>query len=305
MTRVLISGASGMVGSALSADLEKKGAEVFHLVRNANPAHHQIGIDLKRQRLVGVDQNQVFDCFFHLGGAGIADRRWTARRKKEIVDSRVQTLNIIHQELVNQRIQIKQLVSASGINFYPNTQTQVYTEADAPGASFLAQVCVQWENAAMQFAPHMPVSCLRTGVVLSLSGGALPKLDRPIRWGLGAALGSGRQPMPWIALSDLVALYEFAFQHRCHGAINAVAPEQVTHMQLIQTAAKLLKKPLWLPHVPAWLLKLALGEMSEMLLEGTQASAQLALSLGFRFQHEKLENALAELYATTGAPSTH
>jgi uncharacterized protein (TIGR01777 family) len=189
-------------------------------------------------------------------------------------------------------------VSASGINYYGSvTSEQVFVETDPPSPTFIGECCRLWENAADLFAEKCRVVKLRTGVVLSKKGGALEKIALPIKYGVGAGLGSGKQYMPYIHIEDLVRMYLEAIENKSiHGAYNATNGDHITNKELTKAIANSLNRPLWLPNVPAFVLKLALGEMSEILLEGSKASASKIENAGFSFIYPKLENALEGIY---------
>jgi uncharacterized protein (TIGR01777 family) len=297
--KILITGGSGLVGRALSKLLSGQGYEVSWLSRRAGTegairifAWHYPDGYCDPAALDGVH------AIVHLAGAGIADQRWTRARKSEIVQSRVATAQLLFDTAQKLGKWPATFVTAGGINYYgTNTGAGAHTEADPPGTDFLAQCCVNWEAAAHTFSQHSRVVILRTGVVLAAGGGALPKMAAPVKWGLGAALGTGRQYVPWIHIDDLCAMYLHAITHaNVAGAYNAVAPQHCTNMALTKAIAHVLGKPLWLPPVPGFVLRMALGEMSALVLEGSMASAKRIQDTGFRFAYPDLEEALRAIY---------
>jgi hypothetical protein len=297
--KILITGGSGLVGAALTTLLLSKGYTVVHLSRTE---------DLKGEvkayawdYLSGkIDARALEEAWgvIHLAGAGIADKRWTDARKQLIIDSRVKTAKLLFQGFNQLGHYPEVLITASGINYYGSiTSEKVLTETDLPHASFIGQCCVHWEDAANEFSKYSRVVMLRTGVVLSALGGALPKIAAPVRLGFGAPLGSGEQWMPYIHMDDLCQMYLFALENeKVKGAYNAVNGDHLTNKMLTQALAKVLHKALWLPAVPAFALKLALGEMAEILLEGSQASNERIKNFGFNFKYPEIQGALKEIY---------
>ncbi len=246
---------------------------------------------IDRKALDGVDH------IVHLAGAGIADKRWTAARVEELIESRATSARLLLRAVVEEKTTVRSFVSAAGINYYgARTTTTVYTENDAPGTDTIARISRLWEEAVDEWSTHTRVVKLRTPMVLTANGGALSKLSPVVLWGLSAALGTGKQWMPWVHIEDLVRFYEMAiFQDRYSGAYNVNTGHDVTNETFMRTMAKVLKRPYFLPNVPGFLLKAALGELSSILLEGSRASAQRALDSGFRFEHPDLEAALEDL----------
>ncbi len=299
MKKVVISGGSGLVGSALTSLLMTRGYEVVHLSRTAGV---QDGI---RAYVCNYKTDEInSDAFanahaiIHLAGAGIADKRWTDDRKREIIDSRVKTAELILKGVKQAGSSPAVFVSASGINYYGSkTVAHIFVESDPPDESFIGKCCVEWEAAADEFSGVARVVKLRTGVVFGVKGSALQKIAGPIRFGLGAPLGSGNQYMPYIHLHDLVHMYLYAIENPgMKGAWNATNGDFITNKELTRAVAKKQNKPLWLPNVPAFALKVALGELSEILLEGSRASADKIKKFGFRFTFPDLNTSLEDIY---------
>lgn len=299
MENVLITGGSGTIGMALSELLVNNGFVVRHLSRSAkkdarfptfqwNPQENEMDADA----LMGIDH------IIHLAGAGVGDQRWTSSRKEVILDSRIATANLLYEQVKSANIQLKSFISASGISYYGSETTDnIYQENDEAGDDFLAEVSVKWEAAAEQFNDCTDrVIKVRTGVVLSPTGGAMEKLIKPIKMGIGSPLGTGKQYVPWIHLNDIAGIYLHLLQNSSiHGAINAVANQHVTNAELTQAIAKQFNKKLWAPKVPAFMLKLLFGEMAIIILEGSRIDNQKIRDLGYAFAFEKLEPALADL----------
>lgn len=297
--KILITGGSGLVGTALSSLLQKKGYEVAHLSRSADGSEsvNTYVWDVLSEKM---DEEAIkgVHAIIHLAGAGIADERWTDQRKEVIINSRVKSAKLLYDTCTRLGQWPEVFLSASGINFYGSvTSEHIYTEKDLPAASFIGQCCVLWEDAAQKFNIKSRVAMLRTGVVMSVEGGALPKIDASIKMGVGAALGSGTQWMPYIHIDDLCYMYLHALESPAvQGPYNATNGDHITNRNLTKAIAKTLKKPLWLPAVPGFALKLALGEMSEILLEGSRASADKIASTGFKFRFQDLHSSLTDLY---------
>ncbi|MBS1583218.1 MAG: TIGR01777 family oxidoreductase [Bacteroidetes bacterium] len=298
MATVLITGGSGLIGRALTQALVAEG----HTVRWLGRGHGRrmdvpvFTWDVPRgtvdpRALDGVEH------IVHLSGAGIADRRWTAARKRELHASRVDAADLLRQAVMAGGTDIRTFVSAAGIGYYGAVTTDhVFTEEDRPGTDFIAQLSAAWEQAADAWTPLCRVVKLRTAMVLSGEGGALPRLAAPVRWGAGAALGSGKQWVPWVHRDDLVQAYVRAITDEAlHGAYNVAAPGTTDNRTLMRTIAQVLHRPFFLPAVPGMLLRAALGELSDVLLHGSRVSAQRLLDTGFRFRHPELRPALAGL----------
>ena len=296
---ILITGGSGLIGKHLSEALLNQGHQVSHLSRKPGGDPHITtflwNIDTKE-----IDERCVdgVTTIIHLAGAGIADRRWTDQRKNEIISSRVDSIRLIYDLLQRKSHQVKSVISASATGYYSNRGDKILTEQSAPAHDFLGACCVKWEAAVDEGkALGLRVVKYRTGVVLSTEGGALPELARPIKLGLGAPLGNGRQWIPWIHLQDVTDLYLMAVNDmNIQGVFNMSAPEPVTNWTLTNRVARQLKKPLWLPAVPAFILKLIFGEMSAVVLGSTRAVPQALHSLNHTFKYPKVEEALQQLY---------
>jgi uncharacterized protein len=234
----------------------------------------------------------------HLAGAGIADERWTDDRKREIRDSRVNPILLISRTLREIEARLDCVVSASGIGYYGAvTEGKIFVESDGSNRDFLGRTCHAWENSIT----YISDSCdrevrLRTGVVLMEESGALPKLLRPAKFGLGAALGKGNQWVPWIHIEDLIDLYMKALTDKSlTGSANAVAPEHVTQSELTKQINEKISRPSILPNVPPFVMKMMLGEMAKIVLEGSRISPQKIIDNGFEFRYKSLSSALDKL----------
>lgn len=300
MSIVLITGGSGLIGMALTQALSQQGHTVRHLGRKVMQAGgirtHVWDISkgtMDTQALDGVDH------IVHLAGARIADERWTPKRVRELIDSRAKSASLLLREARKAGLAPKAFVSAAGVGYHGAvTSDHRYTEADAAGTDTIGRISREWEAAVDQWGSICRVVKLRTPMVLAREGGAVPRLARIVRHGLGAPLGTGRQWMPWVHLHDLVEAYMMAMHdERMHGAYNVCAPEDTSNADMMRTLAHVLGKPFFLPAVPGLLLKVVLGEMSSILLKGSRVSSERLLGLGFRFRHTGLESALRDVLA--------
>ncbi|MGC6284736.1 MAG: TIGR01777 family oxidoreductase [Polaribacter sp.] len=292
MENVLITGGTGLIGSALTVLLEKEGYNVRILSRNPM-AKNQFKWNLKDQYI----DDKAFENLhhiIHLAGAGIADKRWTPKRKQVIIDSRVDSAELLFSKTESSQIDLKTFVSASGIGYYGAvTSDHIFIETDEAENDFLGQVCKVWEEAALQFESiNIPTTILRTGIVLSANGGAIEKMKTPIV----SPLGSGHQYMPWIHIDDLCQLYLSAIQGKIKGIYNAVAPEYQTNKSFSKKLSKSLGRP-YIPFgVPAFGLKTIFGELAIILLTGSRISCEKLINDGFEFKYPKLSEAFENLF---------
>ncbi len=296
---ILITGGSGLIGKNLTDGLLQKGYMVSHLSRTA-------GNDKRiKTYLWNVPKHQIdqaclngVDIIIHLAGAGIADQRWTDVRKKEIINSRVDSIRLIYELIKSKPNQVKYVISASATGYYSNRGNKLLSEQSAPASDFLGQCCVLWEQAVDEGKGlGLKVTKMRTGVVLATTGGALAPLTVPIKFGVGAAFGSGNQWIPWIHLQDAVDMYLFAVENsEVEGIFNMVAPKPVTNKELTAAVAKQLHRPFWMPNIPSFMVKLLLGEMSAVVLGSTKVSAVKIEKAGFKFRYPDITTALKELY---------
>lgn len=291
MAKILVTGGTGLVGRRLTALLTEKNHEVRILSRNPKN-ENEFKWDFSKGFL---DDKAIenIDYIIHLAGAGIAHKRWTKERKEVIVNSRVATANLIFDKIKAQNIPLKGFISASGSNYYgAQTTAKVFKESDAVGTDFLGQVCLKWEAATNQFKDlNIPVTILRTGVVLSKTGGALEKMRTPIV----SPLGSGNQYMAWIHIDDLCNLYTKAIEETFVGVYNAVSPEFHTSKTFSKALAKAIKRPFLPIAVPGFLLKLVFGELAIILLHGSRLSSDKIKEKGFIFKYKELAIALKNL----------
>jgi len=296
--KVLITGGTGLVGTALTTLLVEKGYSVTILTRDENRTSLNSNITYSywdiNKGIINQELLLSANYIVHLAGAGIADKPWSAKRKKAILDSRVAPIKLIYNHLKDNAYQLNAFISASGVGYYGAITTNTIFDETARAANdFLGKTCLQWEQAVDELT-DLPIRTvkLRTGIVLAKDGGALPKMMQPFKFGFGAALGTGKQIMPWIHIDDLARLYCAAIENdNFNGAYNAIAGN-VNNKDFSKTLSKCMKKPFWLPNVPRFMLKLFLGEMAVILLEGSAVNNQKILQTGFQFQFTDLEDGL-------------
>ncbi|MFI5395238.1 MAG: TIGR01777 family oxidoreductase [Candidatus Binatia bacterium] len=303
MMKVVITGATGFIGRKLVRRLIAEGHEAVALTRNVEGARQALSIRCACQPwdpAAGPDPAVIrgADAIVHLAGEGVADRRWTPARKQAIRDSRVAGTRALVGAIaaLPSEARPRALISASAIGYYGDRGDEQLDEQSQPGNDFLAEVCTAWEQEAFA-AEKLGVRTVvvRIGVVLGKEGGALQKMLRPFRLGLGGRLGSGRQWMSWIHLDDLVRLFVSVIgDGNATGAFNGVAPAPVTNVDFTVALGHALKRPAFLP-VPAFALRLTLGEMSAILLASQRALPRAATQRGFTFRYPDIRGALADL----------
>ncbi len=299
MQKVLITGGTGLIGKKLTALLLNKGYEVSLLSRKANESKTVKTFTWDVEKNI-IDPNSLknVDIIIHLAGEGIADKRWTSERKKSIINSRVNSTQLLFDSLSKIKHQVHSFISASAIGYYGDRNDELLTEESQVGKGFLAESCLQWENTVDKINElNIRVVKLRTGIVLSKDGGALAKMAVPFKFGFGTALGSGKQWMSWIHEEDLCNMYLHAIEHsQLKGSYNAVSPNPVNNKTFSKVLAKVLNRPFFLPNVPAFILKIILGEMSTVVLNSNKVSANKILKEGFHFKYENLEEGLKKIF---------
>ena len=297
---VLITGATGLVGQELVNLLLQNGHNVHYLSTSksklvTNTNYKGFYWNPKKAE---IDTNALTDVevIIHLAGASVA-KKWTTAYKEEIIESRVLSTQLLYQTLQKNSHQVKQIISASAVGIYPDSLTEIYHETDLDiDVSFLGNVVKQWENEVSQFEKlEIIVSKIRIGIVLAKNGGALQEMAKPIKYGVGAAFGSGEQYQSWIHVQDLVAIFQFVMENQLAGVYNGVAPYPVTNSELTKAIAKTLGKPLFLPNIPKFVMKLILGEMYQILFSSQHVSCRKILDENFQFKFASLDKALNDL----------
>ena len=293
MKKIVIAGGTGLIGQKLEKQLESSGHEVFILTRSPKANNHiywnPAKGEIDKEKLGGID------VIVNLTGAGIADKRWTESRKKVLYDSRINTTDFLFEHL-NDFPNLTQYVSASGINCYGyDSIGREYVETDPFGSDYLSSLVESWEEHADQFSKKgIGVSKIRISMVLSDRGGALDRLKKIAKIGLASPLGSGKQEMTWIHEKDLVRLFDHVIANGLNGCWNALNTYN-SNKEFMKSLAKRFNKSMWMPNVPGFAMKLAFGEMSEMLLKGVPVSNEAILNTGFQFSYSNLEDAFASL----------
>ena len=296
---VLITGASGLVGTRLTEILLESGYRVAHLGRKKRSQKDVESYTWDIQAgFVEPGALENANIVIHLAGAGVADQRWTENRKKVIPESRVQSTRLLYDKLKALPKNDGVFISASAIGIYGWDTGDQWVDENAPkGEGFLADVTEAWEQEINRLNElDMRVVMMRIGIVLSDKGGALSKIAPSVRYYAGAPLGSGQQYMSWIHIDDLCNMFVKAIEDvNLSGAYNAVAPNPVTNQDFMKSLAKVMNKKLWLPSVPSWALNLITGEMGQMLIGGNRVSSKRIVSTGFNFKFAEVEETMRSL----------
>jgi uncharacterized protein len=297
--KVAVAGGTGFVGAALTNALVRRGHGVTVLARRPRPASRDFSVVVwNPSNPAGLELVlSGFDAVVNLAGESVANGRWTEKRRRELVESRLESTRTLIEGMSKCSRKPSVLVNASAVGYYGARGGEELTEEALPGSGFLADLCVQWEEQARRAeALGVRVVLLRIGIVLGKGGGALAKMLPPFKLGVGGPLGSGRQGMSWIHIDDLTGLILQALESRAwQGVFNATAPEPVTNQEFSKTLGRVLRRPAFF-RAPAPVLRLALGPMAdEMLLSGQRVIPRKALQQGYSFQHPRLEEALRSL----------
>ncbi|MBE9466281.1 TIGR01777 family oxidoreductase [Dyadobacter subterraneus] len=300
--KVLITGGTGLIGKRLTTFLLKRGYEVAYLTREKSniPFVKVYEWDVKNKYIeAGALENTYY--LIHLAGAGVADEKWSEERKKEIFSSRTDSIELISRKLKQLNIKPKSFISASGSSYYGEDTGDIqHTEMSPPGKDFLSEVTVEWEKAADNVKQlGIRTVKLRTGIVLSNDGGAVPKMAQPAKFGFGAPLGSGKQWLSWIHIDDLCRLYiECMEKDSWEGAYNAVAFPPATNEDFTKQICKALDKPQWLPNVPSFALRLVFGEMANVVLGSNYVINQrIKDETDFKYDFPDLPEALKDVFS--------
>ncbi|WP_080054081.1 TIGR01777 family oxidoreductase [Spirosoma aerolatum] len=297
---VLITGGTGTIGRRLTQLLQAQGYQVALLSHSTKtlPGLTVYSWDIEKGE-IDLKAIQTADHIIHLAGEGIADGRWTDSRKEKILNSRIQSTDLLAKALAENDHRVKSFIGASAIGFYGgDTGDRPLTETSEGGSDFLAQVVRAWERSELQIASlGIRTVILRTGVVLTAEGGALPKIAQPIRLGAGAPIGSGQQYIAWIHLDDMCRMYSQALTDTTwQGIYNAVAPNPVTNETLTKSIADVLHRPLILPNIPEFTIKLLYGEMAIVVTGGNYVlNKRIADETTFTYQYTDLKTALEDL----------
>jgi len=298
--KILITGVTGLIGKELTNLLLKENHSIHYLTTSKLKIQN-------RDNYFGfywnpkegkIDENCLdgVDAIIHLAGASISNR-WTDSYKQELIESRLLSTNLLYHLVKKNPNQVKHFISASGTAIYPDSDSAVYDENSTEiDPSFLGNLVVKWEESADQFKLlNIKVTKMRTGIVFSEKGGALPEMIKPIKMFVGSGFGTGKQMQTWIHINDVVRLYFFTLQNKIEGVINAVAPNPISNQELTRCIAKQLHRPLFLPNVPLIVMKLILGEMHILLFNNKNIIPRRALELAFQFEYPTADLALTNL----------
>ena len=294
---ILITGATGLIGSQLTELLTEGGHSVTYLGRSKKLGRVSTFLWDPARGTIDTQALEQPDAIVHLAGAGVAEKRWTPSRKKEILESRIKSTQLLYKALKANPHRIKTVVAASAIGYYGfGGDDKIFTEEDKPASDFLAQVTHQWENEVDKISDlGLRVVKLRIGIVLSKNGGALKEMTKPIKLGFGSPLGTGKQFLSWIHVDDLCQMFMKAIEdEKLNGAYNATT-NWCTNEEMTRAIAIILKKPLWLPAVPSFVLKTILGEMANIVLNGSKVSSEKIKGAGYQHEFEDLNEALKNL----------
>jgi len=297
--KILITGSTGLVGTALAQDLQSAGHTVCRLIRPGSSAGTSPGFDVSWSPATGELGGAAVgaDAVVNLAGASIAEKRWTSQRKQLLRSSRVDTTRALVQALAKMSVRPRVLLSASATGIYGNRGDETLTESSQPGNDFLSELAKEWESEALKAeALGIRVVRARFGVILSKQGGALPQMMRPFQFGLGGKIGPGTQWLSWITLDDVTAVLRLAIENaNLTGAINLVSPQPVTNADFTKMLANAIRRPALFP-APAFALRLLLGEMADALLLSSQRVQPAQLQkLNHPFLHSDLSTALATI----------
>lgn len=299
MTKVLITGGSGLLGKAISNILLKNNYEVIWLSREPGQYNNikKYKWDVEKQYIDEAAFKNL-EHIIHLAGAGIADKKWTEAYKKEIINSRIQSSKLIYEYITKLNIPIKTFLGASAVGYYGAIQSdKLITEEENPYNDFLAQACIAWEDSYKPFMnAGIRTPIIRIGVILSTNGGAYKKMIPPFKFNLGCSLGNGKQYLPWIHINDVANIFVYVLKDvNLKETYNAVGTELVTMNTFTSQLAKSISRLKFLPKVPAFILKLVMGESHLMVTEGLKISNKKIKNTGFEFEFEKLSDALNNL----------
>ncbi|MDW7695173.1 TIGR01777 family oxidoreductase [Flammeovirgaceae bacterium SG7u.111] len=298
--KILITGGTGLVGQALTKLLLQHNYEVSYLSRQKNGKtknikHYQWNI---KKGFLEEEAIREADYIIHLAGAGVAEEKWTEKRKNVILESRTKSTELLLDKIKSTPNKLKGFISATAIGIYGETGNSLVDENAKPGDDFLAKVCVEWEKEVDKIAATgLRTAKIRIGVVLAPEGGALSQIAKPIQYFVGAPLGNGEQYMSWIHIDDLCQLFLKTIKDETmEGAFNAVAPNPVTMEQMVAAIARTINRPVFPINVPVFVLKGIMGEMSGIVLASTRVSSKKTEGTGFEFQFPHLLPALKNLF---------
>lgn len=291
MTTFLISGGRGLVGKALGNMLKRQGHTVYKLSRRPKRKGH-IYWNPEKQSIEGKHLHKI-EVIINLAGANIGAQKWSNKRKLELINSRVNSIQFLKQTAATMP-NLNYYISASGINCYGYNSQIEKEESDDYGKDFLSELVKEWEAASNSFKEICPVAILRIALVVDKKGGALKKIMKPIKLGVGSPLGSGQQYLPWIHIKDLCRMFIHCIEHKKEGTFNA-ANGYISNQEFMKTISKKMKKPFFFPAIPEPILSFFLGEMSTMLTESLKVSNQKIKQNGFEFLFPDFDSAMTHI----------
>lgn len=292
--KILVTGGTGLIGKHVVGILAKNGHEVR--VYSRSPVKRETAVKMYHWNPAKGEIDKLalkdLDCIVHLAGEGIADKPWSGRRKKKIIKSRTQGLNLIRKAFEDLGVSPGGMVSASAIGYYTHNKQSVNTENGPKGRGFLAKSVYEWEKAIKAFEPLCPTARMRIGFVLSGEGGGLPQMAQPFRKGLGAPLGSGRQAVSWVHIDDVARGIVYAVENEKSGVYNMVAPNPASNKELSKAVSKAVDKWLLPIKVPAFLLRMAMGERADLVLADNKVIPARLQEEGFEFRYSDVHEAV-------------
>jgi len=296
---VLITGATGLVGSYIADFYLSKGHTVHYLTTRSSVIKTEENYKgfLWNVNTMTIDESCLdgVDTIIHLAGESVF-QRWTKESKKRMMSSRIDSTQLLVNMLKEKQHQVQQVVTASAIGIYPDNQyADAFKENDIPpyANSYLGEVCIAWEDIAQQFKEtKVQLATVRIGIVLAANDGALKQMSQPVKYYVGAGFGNGKMWQSWIAIDDLVGIFNHIIENRLEGVYNGVAPHPLRNRPMMKAIGKAMKKPVFLPNVPAIVMKLMIGEMASIVLSSQHVSSSKIEGFGYEFQYPRLENAL-------------
>jgi len=297
--KILITGATGLIGDRILQLCSKRGYRVHYLTTQKDKVKDNDALKgfywNPKTKEIDINCLEGIDAVINLAGASVS-KQWTSTHKNEIESSRIDSIRLLYKLLYENKNQVQFFSSASALGIYPSSYEKEYIETDNDiNSSFLGNVVHKWEQEIDKIKDlNIGVSVLRIGIVLSKDGGALPEMIKPIKFGFGAAIGSGKQYQSWIHIEDLARMFLFVIEKKLSGTYNAVASNPVTNLEMTKAIAKLVQKPLWLPNIPNFVMKFMLGEMSALVLESQYLKNDKVKNDHFQFKYKFIEEALEE-----------